>query len=300
MFRGWKAAACLAVVLAVSGCYGYKYNTVKGMSGSGSAFDKALFTEYQNESKSEFLQGNYQMSDLWADKASVAASGKTPKPSALSDWQSPSGLGNELKSMQQRLQALLDKNCQATAPVEMAKAQMGYDCFLEQTRVQENFQADDIAACRKKFTDNIGKAETACAPKKVEAPMMKPKDFLVFFDWDKYNLTPEAMKIIADAVAAAKQSGAKSIKIVGHTDTSGSPAYNLRLSERRAQSVAAQMVRLGIPATSISTIGRGQQDLLVPTKDGVREPQNRRASISFSTTAAESGSREFVHIDVVN
>ncbi len=299
MFRGWKVAASLAVVLAVTGCYGYKYNQVKGMTASGSAFDKALFTEYQNESKSEFLQGNNQSSDLWAEKATQAAAGKTPKPTAVSDWQLPSAIGTEVTSMRQRLTTLLDKGCQNTAPVEMAKAQMGYDCFAEQTRVQENFQPDDIAACRTKFLTNIAKAEKACAPKKAEAPM-KPKDFLVFFDWDKYNLTPDALKIISDAVTAAKAAGAKTIKVTGFTDTSGSPAYNQALSERRAQSVAAQMIKLGIPATSIVTLGRGQNDLLVPTADNVREPQNRRASIGFPNVGASSDSRQFVHIDVVN
>lgn len=299
MFRGWKVAASLAAVLAVTGCYGYKYNQVKSMSASGSAFDKALFAEYQNESKSEFLQGNYQSSDLWADKASLAASGKSPKPTTVSDWQLPSGLTNEVTSMRARLQGLLDKGCQNTAPVEMAKAQMGYDCFAEQTRLQENFQPDDIAACRSKFSTNIAKAETACTPKKAEAPM-KPKEFLVFFDWNKYNLTPEAMKIIADAVTAAKAAGAKTIKVTGHTDTSGSASYNLGLSERRAQAVAAQMIKLGIPATSLVTVGRGQEDLLVPTKDNVREPQNRRASIALGSPSASSATRQFVHIDVVN
>lgn len=299
MFRGWKVAASLAVVLAVTGCYGYKYDQVKTMSGSGSAFDKALFAEYKSESKSEFLQGNFQSSDLWADKATLAASGKSPKPTTVSDWQLPSGLTNEVTAMRARLVGLLDKGCQNTAPVEMAKAQMGYDCFAEQTRVQENFQPDDIAHCRQLYSTNIAKAEAACTPKKAEAPM-KPKEFLVFFDWDKYNLTPEAMKIVADAVAAAKAAGAKTVKVTGFTDTSGSYAYNMGLSERRAQAVAAQMIKLGIPATSIVTVGRGQNDLLVPTPDGVREPQNRRASIALSAPSASSEGRQFVHIDVIN
>jgi OOP family OmpA-OmpF porin len=297
MFRGWKVVAAGAALLAVSGCHGYKYNEVKGMQAKGSAFDQALFKEYQAESRSEFLQGNYQSSDLWADRAMMAAKGQTPKPSTLSDWQLPGGLSSEATTNRQKLQALLDKNCQATAPTEMAKAQVGLDCWLEQTRVQENFQADDIAACKKKFTDNLAKAEQMCAPKKAE-PAMKPKDFLVFFDWNKSNLTPEALKIIADAAAAAKQAGAKQVKIVGHTDTSGSAAYNLKLSERRAQAVAAQMVRLGIPATAITTVGRGQEDLLVPTPDNVREPQNRRAAISFPQAGASNDGREFVYFTV--
>jgi outer membrane protein OmpA-like peptidoglycan-associated protein len=40
--------------------------------------------------------------------------------------------------------------------------------------------------------------------------------------------------------------------------------------------VASELIRQGVPATDIVTIGRGEEDLLVPTADGVREPRNRR------------------------
>ena len=55
-----------------------------------------------------------------------------------------------------------------------------------------------------------------------------------------------------------------------------------KLSERRAEAVKAELVRLGVPAAVITTIGRGEEDPLVPTKDGVREAQNRRVSRSKS------------------
>ena len=53
----------------------------------------------------------------------------------------------------------------------------------------------------------------------------------------------------------------------------------LRLSERRAEAVKAELIRLGVPATVITTVGKGEEDPLVPTKDGVREAQNRRVEI---------------------
>jgi OOP family OmpA-OmpF porin len=69
------------------------------------------------------------------------------------------------------------------------------------------------------------------------------------------------------------------IVVTGHTDLSGSVAYNQRLSERRAEAVRQALVREGLTAGAISTIGRGKTQPLVPTADGVREPQNRRAEI---------------------
>jgi OOP family OmpA-OmpF porin len=68
---------------------------------------------------------------------------------------------------------------------------------------------------------------------------------------------------------------------VAHADSSGSPAYNQRLSERRASAVRAALAANGIPAANITTEGRGEGDLLVQTDDGVKEPQNRRATIDM-------------------
>ena len=71
------------------------------------------------------------------------------------------------------------------------------------------------------------------------------------------------------------------IVVTGHTDTVGSMAYNQRLSERRADAVKTEMVREGLSATDISTIGRNFSEPLVATGPGVREPQNRRAVIDL-------------------
>ena len=85
--------------------------------------------------------------------------------------------------------------------------------------------------------------------------------------------------MIASAAEEYKRTGAAKIVATGYTDLSGTPHYNLKLSERRAESVKAELVRLGVPARVITTIGMGEADPLVPTKDGVREPQNRRVEI---------------------
>ena len=67
--------------------------------------------------------------------------------------------------------------------------------------------------------------------------------------------------------------------LTGHTDRSGSEQYNMALSLRRAEAVKANMIRQGIPANAIVVIGKGESQPLVPTADGVREPQNRRVEI---------------------
>lgn len=126
--------------------------------------------------------------------------------------------------------------------------------------------------------------DSAPAPKPAEPtpPPKAPKQFIVFFGFNKSNLTPEAARVVADAAAAAKEYGSASIIVVGHTDTVGSAKYNNALSMRRSQSVKDGLVANGIPANAVTTGGKGESELMVQTGDGVKEPQNRRATIDLN------------------
>ena len=101
----------------------------------------------------------------------------------------------------------------------------------------------------------------------------------MFFDWDKYNLTDRARQIIAEAAQNSTRVQYTRIEVNGYTDTSGSARYNQGLSVRRAEAVAAELVRDGVPRNAISIQGFGETHLLVPTGPNVREPQNRRVEI---------------------
>jgi opacity protein-like surface antigen/outer membrane protein OmpA-like peptidoglycan-associated protein len=108
-----------------------------------------------------------------------------------------------------------------------------------------------------------------------------PKHFIVFFGYNKCNITAEADQVLSEAASAAKSTGSAHIDIVGHTDTSGSAKYNQKLSECRANAAKSNLVGKGIAAGSISTMGKGETELMVQTGDGVKEPQNRRATIDL-------------------
>lgn len=115
-------------------------------------------------------------------------------------------------------------------------------------------------------------------PPVVEPPAL-PRAFLVFFDFDRSDVTSEADAILNDAATYAKTTGAVRIGATGHADRAGSDAYNMALSMRRANAVKARLLALGVPESEISIDARGESDPLVPTEDGVREPQNRRVEI---------------------
>jgi outer membrane protein OmpA-like peptidoglycan-associated protein len=125
-------------------------------------------------------------------------------------------------------------------------------------------------------------AETPPAPPPEPAPApAAPANYMVFFNFNRSDLTPDAQAIVKTAAANAVKSKPTRLTVTGHTDTVGSDAYNMRLSMRRAQAVQKELVRDGVPADEIAIFGKGKQDLLVPTADGVREPQNRRVQIVF-------------------
>lgn len=131
----------------------------------------------------------------------------------------------------------------------------------------------------------------APAPAPAPAPMAAPapapapaapaiqRSYLVFFDFDKSDITTEAGRVIQQAADNAKRGNVSRISATGHADRSGSDRYNMALSIRRANSVKAALVRAGIPEGQIVVLGKGEAEPLVPTADGVREPQNRRVEI---------------------
>ena len=120
----------------------------------------------------------------------------------------------------------------------------------------------------------------APAPMEVKAPAAAvARSYLVFFDWDKYNLSDRARGIIRDAASNSAKVAYTKIDVNGNADTSGTHVYNQGLSMRRAQAVAAELVKDGVPKTAIAITASGDTHLLVPTGPGVREPQNRRVEI---------------------
>jgi outer membrane protein OmpA-like peptidoglycan-associated protein len=105
--------------------------------------------------------------------------------------------------------------------------------------------------------------------------------FIVFFDWDRSDITPQAAAILDNAAAAYQQTGQAQVMLAGHADRSGSAQYNVGLSQRRADSVRQYLAGRGVPDTAIGTEAFGEGRPLVETADGVREPQNRRVEITF-------------------
>jgi OOP family OmpA-OmpF porin len=119
------------------------------------------------------------------------------------------------------------------------------------------------------------------APPPAPAPAPAPaRNYIVFFDFDRADLKSDAQTVVRQAASGFKNSqGVTRIEATGHADRSGTPAYNMKLSQRRAEAVRAELVAQGVPANAITISAKGETQPLVQTADGVREPQNRRVEI---------------------
>ena len=118
------------------------------------------------------------------------------------------------------------------------------------------------------------------APPPMAAPATMPaRTYLVFFDWDRSDLTARARQIVAEAASASGHVQTTQISVNGYTDLSGTQRYNQVLSVRRAKAVEAELIRDGIQRSEIAIQGFGESNPLVQTAAGVREPQNRRVEI---------------------
>jgi outer membrane protein OmpA-like peptidoglycan-associated protein len=101
----------------------------------------------------------------------------------------------------------------------------------------------------------------------------------VNFDFDKATLRPESHAILDKAAATLKKQGKTKVKVAGHTDSRGSDSYNLKLSQRRAETVRNYLIKKGVAADRLTAKGYGESRPIADnaTKEG--RFKNRRVEL---------------------
>jgi OmpA-OmpF porin, OOP family len=273
-----KFAAVALVAVGVGACgpmtAQHPLEQARGTPPVGTSFDQALSQHYIALSDVEYVQGNTRDGRAYAARALLQAQGQTLLPEEVEarPYLAPE-YKPELTAARERLVSALNANARESVPTEAATAQAMFDCWMEQA--EENLQPDDIAACREGFMAAMAQVEAGMA--------VSPAGYMVFFEFDESYLTAEGRQVVEAAAQSARDDGYARIVVTGHTDTVGSAEYNQALSERRAQAVQDALVEMGVPADQITTRGLGFTQPLVPTGDGVREAQNRRAEIEIQS-----------------
>ncbi len=267
MLSNLKTPILVAVLgLSLSACANL-YNTAKEATPTGDSYSQALFKNYMMLADSERREEDWTDANFFSGKALAAADGMPAGPQELGERMLAENFLAELAPARDSLVAALNGGGAARNPEAAAMAVAGFDCWMQEA--EEGHQPDDIAACKKMFMDGMDGME----------PGMAMGPWTVYFDFDKAMVKSDQQAALDEAAqAAASMSGAPVI-VSGHTDTSGPADYNLGLSASRAQAVVDALSALGIDSSRVNVSATGEEDLAVPTADGVREPQNRRVEI---------------------
>lgn len=293
------AIACVGLIAACSPMKGSnELDALNKAEAVGSPFTKYLAAEYRDYANNQQYEVfDYADAVHFARKGLAAASGEFVMPESLDDWDLSSQNLVELGDARSQLIRALEGGAREQASQQAAVAQARFDCWVESQ--EENWQAT-ITDCKNQFWDAMNAIKGFMAPppappaaEQFPAPITDnnlPKEtvplaeaaFIVFFDWDRSDVTAGAGDVL-DAVAkeVKGRNDVKTITIVGHADTSGSDSYNQRLSDRRAKAVKDGLVARGMSSDIIVTEARGESEPMVATADDVREPANRRAQITL-------------------
>ncbi len=302
-FRLFGLAAAVIALAACSAPNGYsEVNALNKANASGSPFTQQLTAEYKAFS-------NYLMKDMqdYADalhfsrKGLESAKGENVLPEPVNDYDLEAVEITELSDARARLVSAIDRGAREIIPGKTAVAQARYDCWIEQDEgsVNDSGKRGNLD-CKNQFLAAMQEIEAAI-PATPAAPAMdegvpepvgmmdaQPTPmalseamYIVFFDWDSSIVGQGGASVLDAVVKEVSARGVKRINIVGHTDRSGSDAYNDKLAMRRATAVKKELVARGISADMINISGRGENELLVQTTDNVREPANRRGVITF-------------------
>lgn len=144
------------------------------------------------------------------------------------------------------------------------------------------------------WRDNFWTPATALqgcgAPMVAQAPKPTPVASKVvfnadaFFDFDKAVLKPEGRKLLDQVATQVQTINLETIIAVGYTDSIGSVAYNLKLSQRRANAVKTYLVSKGIDPNRIYTEGKGKSNPVASNKTAAGRAKNRRVEIEIVGT----------------
>ncbi|TQV65039.1 MAG: OmpA family protein [Halothiobacillaceae bacterium] len=147
-----------------------------------------------------------------------------------------------------------------------------------------------IKECNPEFFKEEAKApEAKPAVEAPKAPVVAAKKITLnadtYFDFDKSNLKADGKKSLDGLVAEMKIDQIEQITVVGHTDSIGTDAYNQKLSERRAKTVADYLVSKGVPATKIKASGKGESQPIADNKTKAGRAKNRRVDVTVNAAS---------------
>jgi outer membrane protein OmpA-like peptidoglycan-associated protein len=129
--------------------------------------------------------------------------------------------------------------------------------------------------------------ETAPVPEALPTLTERTRDperypYVLFFDWDSAQLSPEAASVLDLVADDYRRSGPSSVTLAGFADGSAAGDHDRDLARRRAEAAKAYLIARAIPEGAIAIDGSGESRPQIETIDGMREPQNRRVEATVT------------------
>ncbi|MBL4863316.1 MAG: OmpA family protein [Rhodobiaceae bacterium] len=273
-----RAMALGIVGLALAGCASL-VDDARDMNPQGSAFQQALYEHYVDLAVGRDDNWNSdEGAEFYAKRAIEAANGVDVAPAPV-----PSGVAAtaDLQRARDRLLAAFAQGGKEELSDLMARAQVAYDCWAYE--MSQGAPSVQVYQCRARFLTLMGRIEVDLAPEAVPVAAALPDEanFIVYFGFDEWFLSAEALEVLSAAIDRARTDGHSRIIAGGHTDTKGPADYNDGLSVQRAEIVKITLVEMGALPGAVEIIGYGESRLAIETGDGVREPLNRRTVVTL-------------------
>ena len=274
-----KIMAAGAAMSLVAACGTLDVNMARNAPNNGSDFAKALQAEYVGLAQAEYDEQDWNDTSYFNEKAIAVAGGADVGPQEIAERDLPADRIPVLTAARERLVAALTAGGAMKAPAAAAKAQAGFDCWMQEQ--EENIQPDHIEACQKMFTAGIEEVEKALAV--VEKPLPPvPGPYAIYFDYNSSSLNDAAAAVVAKAAKEGAEAKVKEVTVKGYADRSGSTAYNESIAYDRAYTVIQELQNQGLSAGNFVPQSLGEDANEVPTDDGKREARNRRVVIMFT------------------
>jgi OOP family OmpA-OmpF porin len=254
------------------------------------SFLQALDSDYASYATSlDSRQHQWADADYFARKGLAASRTQYVMPEDSRNWLISGDFRPMLSAARVRLVSDLNNGGRDNAPALAARAQVSYDCWVERSEVAWWNAASN--GCRTQFETALNQLERRAPPAATaEAPTAKYQ-YQVYFDFDKFSLTSEAHQVVTSVAERLRSDPGLRIALVGKADRAGTDPYNMRLSERRAATVRAELVMDGVAANHIVARWVGEREPPVPTPDGVREARNRVVEVALSDPNQEVSQR---------
>ena len=141
------------------------------------------------------------------------------------------------------------------------------------TRVQNDRAPDAVTPLSEAETQAIFGDVLAALPP-------RSHHFTLYFEFESDELTADSRALVPAVLRAVMDFPFPEVVVIGHTDTTGTPASNIELGLKRATMVRKLLLEAGLDGSLVEVTSHGEADLLVPTADDTFEPRNRRVEIS--------------------